>query len=125
MNHLKHSGLIPYVMKVGLLVTDLSQFKPLNAEYVKFFGIKPPARVCVEIPGNEIIAFFIIFKQSPTQDFSKLQSNMHVQSISKWAPPNIGPYSQANKIDNILFLAGQIGLYSRKLCLIDGENVVT
>jgi len=44
---------------------------------------------------------------------------MHVQSISHWAPPNIGPYSQINKIENLLFMAGQIGLYPPKLQLID------
>jgi diphthine-ammonia ligase len=39
---------------------------------------------------------------------------MHVQSISRWAPPNIGPYSQSNVLTNsesgIMFLAGQIGM---------------
>mmetsp|Transcript_32778 Transcript_32778/g.50030 ORF Transcript_32778/g.50030 Transcript_32778/m.50030 type:complete len:140 (+) Transcript_32778:792-1211(+) len=106
MDHLKSTGMLSHVIKVGLLVTDLSQFKDLNAEYVKYFGIKPPVRVCVEIPSKEVIAFFHVFKDSATQEFAKVQTNMHVQSISKWAPPNIGPYSQANKIDNIAFLAG-------------------
>ena len=47
-------------MKVGLLVGDMSQFKDLNAEYVKYFGLRPPVRVCIEIPGDEVIAFFIV-----------------------------------------------------------------
>ena len=42
-------------MKVALLVTDLSQFKPLNAEYVKQFGLRPPVRVCVQVPSDEVI----------------------------------------------------------------------
>ena len=33
--HLKTLNVLPFIVKVALLVTDLSQFKPLNAEYVK------------------------------------------------------------------------------------------
>ena len=43
----KKRGILPYVMKVGLLVGDMTQFKDLNAEYVKYFGLRPPVRVCV------------------------------------------------------------------------------
>lgn len=63
MEHLKTTGVIPYILKVGLFVRDLSTFKQLNAEYVKYFGLKPPVRVCVEIPGNEVIASFVIWKK--------------------------------------------------------------
>ena len=31
-------------------------------EYVKYFGIKPPSRVTIEIPGNEVYAYFIVAK---------------------------------------------------------------
>ena len=48
-------------MKVGLYVNDLSLFAALNAEYVNYFGEKPPVRVCVEIPGNEVIACFVLW----------------------------------------------------------------
>jgi len=64
MEHLKELDLIPYVLKVGLLVTDLAQFKDLNAEYVKYFGLKPPVRVCVGIPGHEVIAYFIVWNKA-------------------------------------------------------------
>ena len=47
MEHLKEMGVIPYIVKVGLHISDLSEFKSINAEYVKYFGIKPPVRVCV------------------------------------------------------------------------------
>lgn len=65
---------------------------------------------------------------------------MHVQSISHWAPANIGPYSQAVEVSaknsfllvsekdkiqsltfqqasNLLFLAGQIGLVPGSMSL--------
>lgn len=38
------------------------------------------------------------------------KDNLHVQGFSKWAPANIGPYSQANKCGEAIFLAGQIGM---------------
>ena len=47
------------------------------------------------------------------------RKNMHVQSISKWAPASVGPYSQANELkkNKLLLLAGQIGLNPGKLAL--------
>jgi enamine deaminase RidA (YjgF/YER057c/UK114 family) len=49
---------------------------------------------------------------------NKSKTNLHVQSISKWAPANIGPYSQANLINGVIFLAGQIGMDAGSLDLI-------
>ena len=64
MDYLKSTGKIDYIVKVGLFVADLGDFKPLNSEYVKYFGIKPPVRVCVEIPGDEVMAYFIVWEHS-------------------------------------------------------------
>ena len=47
LDHLKSLNVIPYILKVGLLITELSEFKNLNAEYVKYFSLQPPVRVCV------------------------------------------------------------------------------
>merc|ERR1711937_35433 len=42
---------------------------------------------------------------------SKLREVLHVQSISRWAPVCVGPYSQVNTLrSGLQFLAGQIGL---------------
>lgn len=38
------------------------------------------------------------------------QQVLHVQSISKWAPSCIGPYSQAVRCGNFVMFAGQIPL---------------
>lgn len=126
MEHLKQTGKIDFIVKVGLFVADLGDFKPLNSEYVKYFGIKPPVRVCVEIPGDEVMAYFVIWEHSKStiDQFRETQHNVHVQSISDWAAPNIGPYSQCNKMNNVLFLAGNIGLYPSLLKLIDADDVV-
>ncbi len=48
---------------------------------------------------------------------------MHVQSVSTWAPPNIGPYSQLNIIDDTFFLAGCIGLFPPALALISQTDI--
>jgi len=125
-DHLEKLDVKPYIVKVGLLVTDLSEFKPLNAEYVKQFGLRPPVRVCIGIPGDEVIGHFTVWNNDGKNDaealerFQSVQQNVHVQSVSHWAPPNVGPYSQINKLDNMIFLAGHIGLYPPALALVDG-----
>lgn len=45
---------------------------------------------------------------------------MHVQSLSHWAPANIGPYSQAVRVEEFIHLAGQIGLVPGTLDMING-----
>lgn len=45
---------------------------------------------------------------------------MHVQSISHWAPANIGPYSQAVQIGDFIHLAGQISLIPGSMQMING-----
>uniref|UniRef100_A0A8C4VV86 Diphthine--ammonia ligase n=1 Tax=Gopherus evgoodei TaxID=1825980 RepID=A0A8C4VV86_9SAUR len=45
---------------------------------------------------------------------------MHVQSISHWAPANIGPYSQSIKIGEVLYCAGQIALVPCTMQLVGG-----
>ena len=54
-----------------------------------------------------------------SNDQLKTRKNLHVQSFSKWAPANIGPYSQANLIggSQLIMLAGQIGLNPGLMCL--------
>lgn len=45
---------------------------------------------------------------------------MHVQGISHWAPANIGPYSQAIRVEDIICVAGQIGLVPGNMSLVKG-----
>lgn len=123
-------------MKVSLLVSDMSQFAPLNVEYVKYFneldthGLRPPVRSCVCIPSDEVIASFIVkhadtgdFKDKLTANSEGLVENMHVQSVNFWGPPNLGPYSQVNKLHNAMFLAGAVGFYPPALSLIDPNDI--
>ena len=92
------------VVAVTLLVQDMSDFPTVNKAYVSHFGKNPPVRVCVECPVSTKVLLSAVGKQQSTI------STMHVQSISHWAPANIGPYSQATWVDGVLHIAGQIGL---------------
>lgn len=42
-------------------------------------------------------------------------SNLHVESMSEWIPANIGPYSQASKINDALYIAGIVPLNPQNL----------
>jgi len=95
------------VVAVTLYVHDMTEFLNMNAQYASIMcRISPPVRVCVEIPLSENTPILIdVVAYKPP---SKLSSNsnlpsvtkhiMHVQSISHWAPANIGPYSQAIRV---------------------------
>mmetsp|Transcript_35745 Transcript_35745/g.79546 ORF Transcript_35745/g.79546 Transcript_35745/m.79546 type:complete len:894 (+) Transcript_35745:147-2828(+) len=48
---------------------------------------------------------------------------LHVQSISSWAPSCIGPYSQANQYNGLVYLAGQIPLHPSSMTVVAGDAV--
>lgn len=55
-------------------------------------------RVCVQVDLSHPLIFRMdaLFLNTKNSDVSV--SHLHVQSISHWAPANIGPYSQACKV---------------------------
>lgn len=67
MEEVKKREMLDKILKVGLLVYDMKQFAPLNVEYVKYFGLKPPVRVCVEIPSDELIVYFMVWNNFDKQ----------------------------------------------------------
>jgi len=69
-------------------------FALVNAVYVTFFGASPPARACVavDLPSPTRVKLdCIAYNENSPAD----RQALHVQSLSYWAPANIGPYSQA------------------------------
>ncbi|XP_067895485.1 diphthine--ammonia ligase isoform X2 [Heterodontus francisci] len=103
------------VILLHLYVKNMSDFGVINSIYQSYFNQSPPARVCVEAPlpdGVPLQIDCLVHKNELTsQDTIKQQKEvMHVQSISHWAPANIGPYSQSVKVGHEIFCAGQIGL---------------
>ncbi|XP_040917486.1 diphthine--ammonia ligase [Toxotes jaculatrix] len=103
------------IILVHLYVSSMEDFGPLNTVYKKHFGINPPARVCVQasLPAGQLLQMDCLLHDwtEPLQeDCFHQKEALHVQGLSHWAPANIGPYSQAIRVDDSVFCAGQIAL---------------
>jgi diphthine-ammonia ligase len=109
-----------------MYVSSLDDYSAYNAEYSKFFlESRPPVRVCVEAPlppDTPLLLEAIAYGQelAAEDDGNNTRQVMHVQGISHWAPANIGPYSQAISIGDIIYVAGQIGLVPGSMALVTG-----
>ncbi|KAJ3043214.1 ATP binding domain 4 [Rhizophlyctis rosea] len=113
-----------HVTLMHVYVADMSNFARVNEAYGKYFGLNPPPRVTVEIPlqkSTRIQIDCMAFKP-PTLKWEK--ETMHVQSVSYWAPANIGPYSQAVLVADHAYTAGMIGLVPHSMDLPPAENDV-
>lgn len=103
------------IVLVHLYVKNMDDFAELNTVYKKHFGINPPARVCVQapLPDGQLLQMDCLLEQwtKPQEEgcFHRREA-LHVQSLSHWAPANIGPYSQALRVNELVFCAGQIAL---------------
>ncbi|KAJ3074123.1 ATP binding domain 4 [Podochytrium sp. JEL0797] len=118
------------VVMMQLFVADMGEFGSLNEVYGSYLGVNPPTRVTVEVgfPAGEecrIQIDCLAFNDSEADGGIKVNNScMHVQGISYWAelntynrPSNIGPYSQTFKLNDHLFVAGQIGLIPNAMIL--------
>lgn len=99
----------------SLYVHSMNDYAELNEVYVEVFNFtNPPSRVCVECPlpdGLQVILEAVAFRPR-TNDINNQRHTMHVQSISHWAPANIGPYSQSTRVGEITYIAGEFGTCS-------------
>jgi diphthine-ammonia ligase len=97
---LRSNGLtLIQIQHQNFFLADMSDFQKANAVYSSYFGTSPPSRACVAVslPDGKRVAL-----EAVGYDDSQLSSTdgcrrtaLHVQSLSYWAPANIGPYSQA------------------------------
>ncbi|XP_071971529.1 diphthine--ammonia ligase isoform X2 [Engystomops pustulosus] len=114
---------------VHLYVRNMDDFTYINAEYATRFPSAPPSRVCVQccLPQDTLLKMDVLFwRWLPVicdEDCPPEKIAMHVQSISHWAPANIGPYSQAVRVGGAIFCAGQIALIPCTMQLICGGIV--
>ena len=104
-----HPGLLQTSATITLLLPDLdgSTFTSANAAYASFFGASPPARACVGVGGVGVGLDCLAWVGEPSGTLDNkvvtrgvkgetgTRKALHVQSLSYWAPANIGPYSQA------------------------------
>ncbi|OCT68707.1 hypothetical protein XELAEV_18039995mg [Xenopus laevis] len=115
---------------VHLYVKSMEDFAEINTVYGTHFLSAPPARVCVQccLPDNASLKMDALFcrpsRADPSSDCVPEKTAMHVQSISHWAPANIGPYSQAVRVGPGLFCAGQIALKPCTMQLVSGGATV-
>ncbi|KAF7827248.1 diphthine--ammonia ligase isoform X1 [Senna tora] len=115
------------VLYVHLYIDDMTQFSMANETYVKFithencpFGV--PSRSTVEMPLLQVGLGRAYVEVLVTNNQTK--KVLHVQSISCWAPSCIGPYSQATLHEDILHMAGQLGLDPPTMNLCNGGPTV-
>ncbi|KAG8126227.1 putative Diphthine--ammonia ligase protein [Naja naja] len=98
--HMNLKGLaLTDIILVHLYMKSMADFAVINSVYMTAFDLCPPARVCVEAPLTEDLLFQMdCLAQKDDKMISGASCSqkqvMHVQSISHWAPANIGPYSQ-------------------------------
>ncbi|KIJ56701.1 hypothetical protein M422DRAFT_22862 [Sphaerobolus stellatus SS14] len=97
------------IANVILLISSMDDFSIVNTVYGSYFGTSPPARACVsaDLPSNIRVRLECITNDASTP-YSRRA--LHVQSLSYWAPANIGPYSQAITTGGRIYISGQIGL---------------
>ena len=143
-----HGATATDVIYVHLYLSEISHFATINTHYQDFFGsILPPSRSCVALgrgvlPGGRRVLLdckvqigsgeYLRSSINTTSEVlvnpyavaahktrtSKLREVLHVQSISRWAPICVGPYSQVNTLrSGLQFLAGQIGLVPETMVL--------
>ncbi|KAJ8411854.1 hypothetical protein AAFF_G00154920 [Aldrovandia affinis] len=116
---------LKHIVLVHLYVRSMADFAAVNSVYRSHFGSNPPARVCVEalLPLGQLLQMDCLLHDwiaKTADDTSHHKHVMHVQSLSHWAPANIGPYSQAVKVDELVFCAGQIALVPCTMQLVQG-----
>jgi len=113
-----------------ILLSTMADFVPVNDAYGRLFTRpNPPARVTVACgnmlpPGVQVMVSFIINLDMASRE------GLHVQSISYWAPANIGPYSQAISVPlqqdrtevRLVYVAGQIPLVPASMELLQAEE---
>jgi diphthine-ammonia ligase len=123
---------LPYVVVFTTVVLrHISDFSAVNDVYTRRSTTNnPPARVSVccgeSLPRYALVCIsFVLSAARPSRI-----KNLHVQSVSYWAPANIGPYSQAMSApiiaeegchEAIVYLAGQIPLLPCSMKLIEAD----
>ncbi|RXK37738.1 hypothetical protein M231_04987 [Tremella mesenterica] len=117
---MKENGLsLPiHATHITFLLSSMSLFVAANALYATYFGTSPPSRatVAVPLPPGQRVRLEVIGFDDRFVGFEGRQA-LHVQSLSYWAPANIGPYSQAVIVNSRVHLAGQIPLLPASLTI--------
>ncbi|XP_047467162.1 diphthine--ammonia ligase [Mugil cephalus] len=117
------------IILVHLYVKNMADFVPLNTVYKKHFGNNPPARVCVQapLPAGQLVQMDCLlhdWTKPPEEGCFHEKEALLAQGLSHWVPANIGPYSQAVRVDELVFCAGQIALVPCTMQLVKAGSHV-
>ncbi|KAJ7179009.1 hypothetical protein C8R46DRAFT_1159714 [Mycena filopes] len=115
-----HSLELSDCTNINIFLSSIEFFSAVNAIYGTFFGTSPPARACVAVnlPPPRRVMLDCVAHSKTAERYA-----LHVQSLSYWAPANIGPYSQAIMVDERVFISGQIGLIPASLSLPSPQSL--
>jgi len=116
------------VFFINIFLKGMKDFSKMNDAYCSFFESNPPSRTCIS-PMNISSENSSIFCGSVKLECFAVRPTvprtvLHVQSVSYWAPACIGPYSQAQTIGKLVFLAGQIGLDPARMELVSKDDPI-
>jgi diphthine-ammonia ligase len=96
-----------------------------NSAYASSFGTPsctpPPVRACVGTTGTGFpVTLEALARPGRRADIST--STLHVQSLSEWAPPCIGPYAQAvaDGMPRRVLICGVLPLHAPTACIPSG-----
>eukprot|EP00177_Eucheuma_denticulatum_P001224 GFKZ01002205.1.p1 GENE.GFKZ01002205.1~~GFKZ01002205.1.p1 ORF type:complete len:658 (+),score=58.07 GFKZ01002205.1:313-2286(+) len=108
-------GSVIYV-QLFLKAVSGAKYAAANEGYTEVFGIPectpPPSRSCVGVsPNNHGTVMEALVRRGRDKSPGK-SVTLHVQSLSEWAPPCIGPYAQFIEEDGILHVCGVLPLYA-------------
>jgi enamine deaminase RidA (YjgF/YER057c/UK114 family) len=113
------------VSGVVVILADISSFSRFNQCYALHVPrSSPPTRFSVCVSLEQPTLFLVCI-----QVCGRSCKHMHVESVSFWAPANIGPYSQAQRYVSreqgrcsLLLLSGQIALVPERMVLAGAEG---
>lgn len=102
-------------------------YKDANRAYVSVFDIPecipPPSRACIAVPnGGHPVSMAAIARRARRSDPADSRT-LHVQSLSEWAPPCIGPYAQVVEDRGISFVSGALAIHAPDAAIQKGAGV--
>ncbi|KAI9668310.1 MAG: hypothetical protein M1821_001130 [Bathelium mastoideum] len=119
------------IISSTLILRSMSDFQIVNTVYGAFFSKpQPPSRITIACGANLPEDIDVTLSVVANRLDPSFRHGLHVQSISYWAPANIGPYSQAvgiasqTQLDSqqgceLVYTAGQIPLVPATMMMIN------
>lgn len=94
-----------------------TSYTEANKAYTSVFGVPecvpPPSRACIAMPnGAYPVSIEALARRGRRSDPNADARTLHVQSLSEWAPPCIGPYAQVVEDNGVTLVSGAIAMHA-------------